>query len=143
MTTRTIKTERDRRELVKLIESRELPFAVDMNPERKRTSKQNSSLHVYCRKLADALNNAGLDMRRVMKPEYELPWSTYSVKDFLWRPIQDAILRKKSTTELTTVETQEVYKVLDANLGEKFGVSIPWPSKESQMMEAMGDEYKA
>ena len=50
-----------------------------------RTEKQNNSLHAYCQGLADELNSAGLDMRVVLKPEYEIPWTKESVKEHLWR----------------------------------------------------------
>ena len=69
-----------------------------------RTIQQNKALHVLFQLLADELNNAGLDMRKTLKPEVEIPWTPRNVKEFLWRPIQKAQLNKASTTELTTSE---------------------------------------
>ena len=66
-----------------------------------RTDAQNKSLHLFCKILAGNLNAAGLDMRLVLKPGYSIPWSGDSVKEHLWRPIQQAMLNKKSTTELS------------------------------------------
>lgn len=109
-----------------------------VDPEDPRTAKQNSSLHKYCEKLAEALNEAGLDMRKVLKPEIDIPWTKYSVKDQLWRPIQQAMFGKASTTKPTTKEYQEIYKVLDHHMAAKHGVSVDWPCKESQMAESMG-----
>ena len=100
-----------------------------------RTSLQNKSLHKYCELLGDALNDAGLDMRTVLKPSVDIPWSKDTVKDQLWKPIQKAMLHKVSTTELDTVDTDKVYKVLDRHLAEKFGISVDWPCLDSLMVD--------
>ena len=95
-----------------------------------RTNKQNNSLHLYCYLLATALNNAGLDVRKVLKPEIAIPWTTNGVKNLLWRPVQIARLEKKSTTELTTAEVNIIYNILNLHLSEKFGIHEAFPSKE-------------
>ena len=69
-----------------------------------RSELQNASMHLYFRMLADAFNLAGLDMKKTLKPEIDIPWSSDRVKEFLWRPVQEAMLNKESTTELTTRE---------------------------------------
>ena len=99
-----------------------------MSHSEKRTDKQNKALHVYCELLAEALNNAGLDMKAVLKPEIDIPWTQISVKEHLWRPIQRIMMDKESTTELDTVNPSDIHRVLDRHIAEKFGVSIPWPS---------------
>jgi len=96
-----------------------------------RTKKQNDSLHLYFQQVADTLNDAGLDMRVVLKPDVEIPWSKESVKEHLWKPIQRIYLAKKSTTELETEDVNEVYRILDRHLAEKFGKLIDFPSVES------------
>jgi len=95
-----------------------------------RTPRQNSSLHLYFRQLAEELNLAGLDMRKVLKPTIAIPWSEASIKSFLWKPIQEAMFNKKSTTELTTAEVNKVFEVLDRHLLEKFDVNVAFPSQE-------------
>ncbi len=97
---------------------------------RKRTQPQNASIHKFCEMLAEALNESGLDMRVVLKPEVEIPWAKESVKKHLWKPIQKSQLGKKSTTELERHEVSQVYETLIRHLGSKFGVYIPFPSKE-------------
>src|SRR5690348_12900528 len=89
----------------------------------KRTAQQNKALHMYFGLVARRLNDAGLDMRAVLKPNVEIPWSKESVKDYLWRPIQDLMLRKKSTTLLTTRDVDRVYETLNRFLGEKHGIT--------------------
>lgn len=100
-----------------------------------RTNQQNKALHVLFRLLSNELNNAGLDMRKTLKPEIEIPWSPSSAKEYLWRPIQQAQLTKRSTTELTTVEIDEVFNTLNRHLAEKFGLHIPFPSVEDLMLK--------
>ena len=60
----------------------------------KRTRKQNNSIHLYCQQLADTLNDAGLDQRKVLKPEVDIPWDMEDVKEKIWRPIQIALTKK-------------------------------------------------
>lgn len=95
-----------------------------------RTNQQNKSIHVFCELLAAELNSAGLDMREVLKPTVDIPWTKQTVKDYIWKPIQQAYLKKDSSTTLTTKEVSEVYDIINRHLGEKFGVSVPFPSDE-------------
>lgn len=95
-----------------------------------RTSQQNKALHVFFQLLAEELNNAGLDMRKALKPEVDIPWTPSAIKEYLWRPVQKIQLQKHSTTELTSDEITKVYETLNRHLGEKFGLYVPFPSKE-------------
>ena len=101
----------------------------------KRTDKQNRSLHLLFKLLAEELNENGLDMRKTLKPGVEIPWSGDSVKEFLWRPIQEAQLNKKSTTELTTKEIDAVFDTITRHIGEKFGIYVPFPSIDEVLNE--------
>jgi hypothetical protein len=102
-----------------------------MPPEKQRTVQQNKALHLYFEIIAEKLNDAGLDMRAVLKPNIEIPWTKESVKDHLWRPVQELYLKKDSTTELTTDEITKVYEVLNRFLAEKHGISQEFPSIEN------------
>lgn len=101
-----------------------------------RTSKQNNSLHKFLQDLADAMNEAGLDMKTVLKPEVEIPWTQVSAKEFLWRPIQQVMTGKDSTTEPTTKDYLAIQETLIRHLSSKFGVSVDWPSIETQMRQS-------
>lgn len=105
---------------------------VAQEAERKRTITQNKALHKYFDLLATALNDAGLDMKRVLKPEIDIPWTAISVKEHLWRPIQEAMLDKHSTTEATTFDFTPVYETLNRHTSAKLGISIAWPSNEQR-----------
>lgn len=98
--------------------------------ERKRTLTQNRALHLFCGFLADTLNDAGLDMRTVIKPDVEIAWNTYSVKEYLWKPIQRAMQGKESTADANRTDYTEVHEALCRHLAKRFGVECPeWPKR--------------
>ncbi len=103
-----------------------------------RTRQQNKALHVLFQLLANELNENGLDMRKTLKPGVEIPWSKMAVKEYLWRPIQEAQFAKKSTTQLTTKEVDEVFDTINRHIGERFGIHIPFPSIEDLLINEEG-----
>ena len=92
-----------------------------------RTARQNRALHVYLRLLGEALNDAGLDQRKVLKRNFPIPWTTHSTKENLFKPIMQAMFEIESTTKLERVQVSQVYDVLNRSLSEKYGISIPFP----------------
>lgn len=104
-----------------------------LNP--KRTISQNSALHLYFQMVANSLNDSGLDLRKVLKPEVNIPWTTVSVKTFLWKPIQKAMTGKTSTTKLLKgkKEIDLIFDTLNRHLGEKFGIAQDFPSIQTLM----------
>lgn len=96
-----------------------------------RTEQQNKALHLFFTHLATQLNEAGLDMRRTLKPEVDISWTPETVKEYLWRPIQMAATGKESTKDLETREIDEVFEIISKHLGEKFGLQTEFPSVES------------
>lgn len=100
-------------------------------PRSMRTWLQNRALHLYFKMLGNDLNDAGLDMRRVLKPEIDIPWKTESVKEYLWKPVQSAVLDKESTTQLETSEVDEVYKVISRHMAQKFGITTLFPTRHT------------
>ncbi|MEK7992869.1 MAG: hypothetical protein AAB403_03595 [Planctomycetota bacterium] len=95
------------------------------------TRQQQKALHVGFDLIAKSLNDAGLDMRTVLKPEVDIPWTKASVKEYLFRPIMRAMTTKASTTELSKIgEMDAVWETVMRHLGQKFGVEyIPFPSE--------------
>lgn len=102
-----------------------------MSDIQKLTDQQRKALHLYFDMLAEALNNAGLDMRKTLKPGIDIPWTRENVKNHLWRPIQIVMTEKKSTTMLDRIEPSQIYEVLNRHLAEKFKVFVPFPSEET------------
>lgn len=101
--------------------------------EEQRTSAQNRSMHKFFRLLADSLNDAGLEMRVVLKEDAQIWWTPEAVKTYLWKPIQKAMYQKKSTRDLSkSQEVSKVHEQLMKILGEKFHVeNIPLPSRDA------------
>lgn len=107
----------------------------------KRTLQQNRSIHLYCTLLAQAFNEAGLDMKVVLKPDVDIEWSTENVKKYIWKPIQKALLGIESTTQLKRGEKEidRVYDHINRHLSERFVGWIPpilFPSLENQVKES-------
>lgn len=115
---------------------------MEEEPKKQRTTLQNRALHKYFELLADTFNDAGLDMKKVLKPEVDIPWNKETVKNYLWRPIQKAQLEKESTTELTTQEIDLVFNTLNRHISEKFGLSEPFPSIKEIMFQLLLKENK-
>ncbi len=101
--------------------------------EKKRTNLQNNSLHLFFRKLAEHLNEHGLDQRVVLKKSIEIPWTEQAIKEQIWKPLQKQLLKKDSTTELTTVEINKVFSFLNKHFAEKWQVVEEFPSIETIM----------
>lgn len=100
------------------------------------TPAQRRSLHKWCDMVANTLNDAGLDMRVVLKPTVAINWSRHAVKENLYKPILLAMSGKESTEDQSTIEPTAVVDYLTRHLGEKFGVTLPaWPDRISQSNE--------
>jgi hypothetical protein len=94
-----------------------------------RTSAQNNALHVYCRLLGEALNDAGYDMKKTVKASVDIPWTTDLVKQYLWKPIQAVVTGDDSTSIASREDYDKVHAVLSRHLSEKFNVYVPFPTK--------------
>lgn len=100
-----------------------------------RTKQQNKAIHVLFNLYAGKLNEAGLDMRKTLKETVDIPWTGPAVKEWIWKPVQKALLNKDSTTELTTVEIDEVFDTINRYMAEKHGLSVKFPSIEEIIWE--------
>ncbi len=94
-----------------------------------RTATQNAALHKYFELLATELNDAGYTVQLVLKEKMDLNWDGAKIKELLWRPAQQAIVQKKSTTTLDKVsDIDAVYEHINRHMAEKFGIHVPFPS---------------
>jgi len=106
-------------------------YLKELKPISYRTETQNSALHLDFTLIANALNDAGKEMNKVLT--IDIPWSTYAVKEFLWKPVMKAKTGKTSTTKLdkTNGEIDEIHDIIMRTLGEKHEIEyIPFPHKE-------------
>lgn len=111
----------------------------------KRTLKQNKALHLFFRKLADELNSKGYDMRIVLKPSYKIRWDEKSVKENLWKPLQEAMYKIDSTTQLERKDLtrvhEELMEILQSNpeLSEMDYVDFPSEQQTEQYISSFKD----
>lgn len=92
------------------------------------TDKQRRSFHKYLAMLAVALNDSGWDMRKVLAAKsVDVPWTTVSAKEVLWKPVLKAMTGKTSTTKQDTKDVSKVYEILNRHTSENLGVSVPFP----------------
>jgi len=96
-----------------------------------RTGQQNNALHLYFKLLAEALNDAGWDQKKLLKKEVDIPWTADSVKKMLWVKIQMSLLNKKRTRDLNKDEVPKIYDIVNRHIGEKTGVFVEFPNIES------------
>jgi hypothetical protein len=118
----------------KAIQSLGLKVA-DIKPVKsQRTLNQNNALHLLFTQLADEMREKGIDMRTFI--QVPISFTPYSIKEFLWKPLQKVLLGKKSTTQLDkTEDINLVYDELNRILIERTKGEIslpPFPSLETQ-----------
>lgn len=102
------------------------------NLPHKRSSQQNKSLHVLFQNISFELNRIGMEFtfHGIKGMEIQTTYTPEIVKEFIWRPLQNAMLDKQSTTKLTTSEINAIFEVLAKWFSEK-GVIIEFPSIET------------
>jgi len=76
-------------------------------------------------------------MRKLIREKIDISWSGISVKEYLWKPIQEIHLKKKSTTQLTTQEIDLIYDQVNRIIGERTSVFVPFPS-----IDTLFEEYE-
>ena len=112
--------------------SKSITKAVIDNLPKKRSSQENRALHVLFQNIAYELNRLGLEFtfRGIKGMEIETTYTPEIVKEFIWKPLQNALLSKSSTTELTHSDIQMIFDILCKWFAEN-GIEIVFPSIES------------
>lgn len=102
-----------------------------------RTNLQNRALHKFFEMLSEQLNDAGYDVRKTLKEDFELDWTPVLIKEIIFRAIIKAKFNKSKTSDLTSGELQLAYDELNRHFSTKFGIFVPFPSLEV-MIEQLG-----
>lgn len=99
---------------------------------KQRTELQNNAIHLYLEWVARELQNQGQTMQDVVEKINfaEITPSKNAVKEMIWRPIQETVVNKKSTTELTKNEVNEVYEIISMFLSKQFRIDLPFPNDD-------------
>lgn len=97
----------------------------------KMTRQQQKALHKYFELLAKELNEHGITVQKLLSQAVELNWNARTIKELLWKPIQEALLAKKSTTELDKIkDIDEVWEHINKYIGENWGLYVEWPHRD-------------
>ena len=108
---------------------------------KKRTLSQNNAMHLYFDRLAARLAEAGFTQRTMwqdFKGGFDLDVTAEWVKD-LFKTVCKAKTGKDSTSELSTVEVNQVYEAFDKAVAEITGVREDFPSLEPPVYEGVED----
>ena len=94
-----------------------------------RSQKQNQALHVFFTLISYQLNDLGLEFNYtgVSGKSFETRYTPEVVKNFFWRPIQEAMFEIKSTTKINTTQINEITDIIVKFFSDK-GVVIDFPS---------------
>lgn len=97
---------------------------------KKITNQQNKALHLLFNLLSDELNNIGITFfyRGISGKEFELIYTPALVKDYIWKPLQQQMLEKESTTELSTKDIDLIFESISNFFSERYSLEITFPS---------------
>ena len=111
--------------------------------QMRRSGQQRKSIEVYCKRVADAMNDAGHSVQEVFTAELDI--SQENIKKGMFKVVMRALYPNKvdedgniSTTDLDSDEVTKVYENMNRITAERYGVSMDFPSKDSMFNEAMG-----
>jgi hypothetical protein len=95
-----------------------------------RTTLQNNSMHRYFGLLAKELNDAGLEIHmEYLGKSIEVPWTTESVKERIWKPVMLASTGHTSTTKLDRKDVSEIYEVIHRFMAQTHSLMVPFPDR--------------
>jgi hypothetical protein len=95
-----------------------------------RTWRQNNTLHLLFRRMAEALNDAGFEIPHPFKPDLEIPYSEESVKELLYKPIITMYFKVDRSTDLDTEQLSESMTILVDAVNRNTGVYVHRPTGE-------------
>ena len=127
--------------LMELIQAKGM-FEIKKIP-KSRTPTQNKALHLYFTFIADQLNDKNIEYewKGIKGMQMSCNYNTTIVKEFLWRPIQQQLFNKDSTTTITTQEINEVIDILSKAFAH-IGITILFPSYESWATSEILKKYE-
>lgn len=128
----TYKPEEIEQSCVNIGLSKAITKAVIDNLPKKRSSQENRALHVLFQNISYELNRLGMEFtyRGVKGMDIQTTYTPEIVKEFLWKPLQNALLKKSSTTQLTHNDIGLIFEILGKWFAEN-GIEISFPSIES------------
>lgn len=102
-----------------------------MTDEKQRTAKQNRSLHSSLDAYAEQLNESGYEyytfIERLHTNGVSTPWSKTNLKEIF--NILTVAMHNKTSSELTTTEMGECWRVFEQKMLDLSGVMPTWRSR--------------
>jgi hypothetical protein len=97
------------------------------------TDNQRKAAWLYMTQKATQLNDSGLDVRVILKPTYNIPWTKEMLHNHIWIPVQQAMFGTDSMTKLNKDQVSKIFEVIERELGEKHGLEhVPFPNDEAK-----------
>ena len=102
----------------------------------KRSGQENKALHVLFQNISFELNEKGFEYtwKGIQGFDISVKYTPEIVKNFIWKPLQNALLNKSSTTQLTHNDIQLIFYILGKFFAEN-KIEIQFPSKEQLMLK--------
>lgn len=98
---------------------------------RVRTLQQNKALHALFTELSNELNDRGITIQKFLGNAVEIDFTPKLVKELIWKPLQEFLTGKDSTTKLDkTEDIGLIYDHLNRNLGELYNIFVEFPHKD-------------
>ena len=94
-----------------------------------RTWRQNNTLHLLFRRMAQDLNDAGFEIPHPFNPDLEIPYSEHSVKELLYRPIITSYFKLERSSDLSTEQLSESMQILVDAVNRNTGVYTHIPQE--------------
>jgi hypothetical protein len=96
--------------------------------KRNQTRTQQNALHLWAEQWAEMLNAEGHTVRATLRDDWDTIWSKELFKELVIKKLAKAMYGKKSTTQLTSKDIDQIFDVVTKNLSE-YGF-VPFPSEE-------------
>ncbi len=96
-----------------------------------RTKKQNDSLQVYCRGLAEMLNERGITFKEFFE-NLESDYTEEMIRN-LFRKKGKTKYGKQKTSTFSKKELQIIYEEINRHVSQ-FGIHLAWPSEEGKLI---------
>ncbi len=93
------------------------------------TSSQKRAMWLYLQNIAEAMDEAGYDMRQALREDIRIKPNKQLVKEYMWNPVQQAITAQASSKKITTAELDEIQDTLGRHIAQKFGIVVRFPKR--------------
>lgn len=112
------------------------PVAIKMEEGKKAyTTAQHAAIWVFCDHVAYHLAGHGVTLRSLVgsMKNAEIELGREAIKYLMWQPIQEALFKTTSLSQLKADQVSRIYDHINRFLVEQHGIHVPFPSKEGRI----------